>query len=350
MRLIHGEALATLQTLPEASTDACVTDPPYEFGFMGKRWDATGVAFRPETWAAVLRVMKPGAYLLAFGGSRTYHRLTCAVEDAGFEVRDCLLWLYGTGFPKGQGCLKPAYEPILLARKPGRRVLPLGIDECRIPCEGGSPSQIRRAAARKSGNSPGRPGEYRDTIEDRTSPERYMAEREAEALGRYPANVLHDGSDEVMGAFAAFGSRMHGAGVAVDRGTLNHANEDDGVIYGSGLGESAFRYGDSGTAARFFYCAKASKAERGEGNNHPTVKPLALVQWLTRLVTPHGSTVLDPFMGSGTTGFACVREGRDFIGIEQEAAYCEIARRRIAEVEANRDGTAGELFSQSPPS
>lgn len=192
--LHEGDCLQILPTLADASVDAVVTDPPYDLGFMGKKWDGTGVAFTPATWRAVLRTMKPGAYLLAFGGSRTYHRLTCAVEDAGFEVRDCLLWLYGTGFPKGQGCLKPAFETILLARKPGPRVLPLQVDECRVPCEGGSPSQERRESARRSGHAPTKPGcangSVRTSIVDRTSPERYMEEREAETLGRYPANVL----------------------------------------------------------------------------------------------------------------------------------------------------------------
>jgi hypothetical protein len=130
--VLHRDCRTFLPNLEEGSADAVVTDPPYELAFMGKKWDSTGVAFQSSTWVPVLHVLKPGGYLLAFGGTRTYHRLTCAIEDAGFEVRDCIMWMYGTGFPKGRGCLKPAWEPILLARKPGKRVLPLNVEAARM--------------------------------------------------------------------------------------------------------------------------------------------------------------------------------------------------------------------------
>jgi hypothetical protein len=340
-----GDCRETLPSLPEEFADSVVTDPPYGLEFMGKEWDSSGVAFDPMTWVNVLRVLKPGGYMLCFGGTRTYHRLACAVEDAGFEIRDCLMWLHAQGFPKGQGCLKPAWEPILLCRKPGKRVLPLQIDECRIPCEGGSPSQTRRESARRSGNAPGRPGDYGHTIEDRTTPERYMTEREGEALGRYPANVVHDGSDEVLEAFAAFGESKSSDRPRNNTTALGRMNDDSWrpkAVTTEG-------FSDTGTAARFFYCAKASKAERGEGNTHPTLKPLNLVRWLVRLVTPPGGTVLDPFLGSGTTLVAALLEWRRGVGIERDPAYFEIAKRRIEEAAAEPALFAalaeqGELF------
>jgi hypothetical protein len=311
---------------------------------MGKEWDhgVPGVPF----WQAALRVLKPGGYMLAMGGSRTYHRLACAVEDAGFEIRDCLMWLYGTGFPKGAGCLKPAYEPILLARRPGPKVLPLGVDECRVPCEGGSPSVDRR-----KGTAPGRPGEYGHTIVNRITPERYAEDRPGEALGRWPANVLHDGSEDVLEAFAAFGEKS------------SHDTRDDGSEYVHEKAGNAYQFStrggmkqrkpigraDSGSAARFFYCAKASRSERGEGNLHPTVKPLALMRWLVRLACPKGGRVLDPFGGSGTTGKACLAEGRRAVLIEREPAYAAIARKRIADEAGLFAAPAQHLQTKTEP-
>lgn len=370
IELHEGDCLAVLPTLAAGSVDAVVTDPPYGIGFMGKQWDTPGsfVERKPERrnrfdhvggnhnpsdgfdrqrtqlvegckfqawcegWAsAALRVLKPGGYLLAFGGTRTYHRLTCAVEDAGFEVRDCLMWLYGTGFPKGQGCLKPAWEPILLARRPGKRVLPLGIDECRIATTdklgGGAETETRPA---QKGND----GWVRPWMDDPAArsahAERVRANvQKAEALGRYPANVLHDGSDEVLAAFAAFGEKtVGGPGKATKRKA--------GAVYAQDeftrerMDRSEIGYGDTGTAARFFYCAKASRSERGPGNTHPTVKPLALMRWLVRLVTSPGDVVLDPFAGSGTTAEASRLEGRRAVLIERDPGYCDIVRRRLA--------------------
>lgn len=307
-----GEALDVLRGLPDASVDSCVTDPPYGLEFMGKNWDRgiPGVAY----WTEVLRVLKPGGYLLSFGGTRTHHRLVCAIEDAGFEVRDTIMWLYGTGFPKSldvskaidkaagvesdaakkwagwETALKPAHEPICVARKPldgtvAANVLKhgtgaLNIDACRVGYQGedditpevgqGTPGE------RNPGCGANLPG-YKEN----------WGAWEANQKGRWPANVLLD--------------------------------------------EEAARLLDeqSGGASRFFYCAKASRRERGEGNKHPTVKPLALMEYLCRLVTPPGATILDPFAGSGTTGVAAILGGWSFIGIEKDAAYAEVARARL---------------------
>jgi hypothetical protein len=333
VRIIEGDCLEALPTLETGSVDAVVTDPPYSLDFMGKKWDAELPGI--EHWRAVLRALKPGGYLLAFGGTRTYHRLACAVEDAGFEVRDCLMWLYGSGFPKGKGCLKPAYEPILLARRPGPRVLLLGVDECRVPAERNDLGDPARFDGLKAKCSPGwlRPHHATPVVDER---QREAMERAA-TLGRYPGNLAHDGSDEVLEAFAAFGERKSGG-----KPGATYERPPGGNCYGEGkTWGAAGSHSDAGSAARFFYCAKASKSERGEGNTHPTVKPLSLLCWLVRLVCPPGGTVLDPFAGSGTTGGACLREGRNAVLIEREPAYVEILRRRLA---AETD--PGPLFSQ----
>jgi site-specific DNA-methyltransferase (adenine-specific) len=325
--------------MPDHSIDSVVTDPPYELGFMGKSWDSSGISYRVELWAECLRLLKPGGHLLAFGGSRTYHRLACAVEDAGFEIRDQIMWVYGSGFPKshniskaidraagaereaigsysgatnigkktdgkqGYGrteipssgvdrtvyitkpstdlakkwdgwgtALKPSHEPIVLARKQlestvAQNVLTYGtgglnVDGCRVGEE-----QMKQAVC----------------------------------AGRWPANFIHDGSEEVLGLFPEVG----------------HSS-----------------------AARFFYCSKAPLAEREAGltgdsaasrrNHHPTVKPFYLMRHLVRLATPPGGIVLDPFAGSGTTGVAAVYERMRFVGIEQLEDYAKIAASRIS--------------------
>jgi site-specific DNA-methyltransferase (adenine-specific) len=351
----------------DGSVDSCVTDPPYELGFMGKGWDSSGVAFDPKTWAAVFRVLKPGAFLCAFGGTRTYHRIACAIEDAGFEIRDCLSWLYGTGFPKslnvgdGRGtALKPAWEPIILARKPLIGTVAanvsehgtgaLNIDACRIGLgldktpaptrRGNSTPWFTTAAAQRLGGD--------DTV------------------GRWPANVLLDEEaarllDEQSGTLTSGTKSPHHARNAPRLGKN---------AYGSDPGTPVPREwtGDSGGASRFFYCAKASASEReagcdalpaksageltdredgsdglnspragagrtstGRKNHHPTVKPIALMEWLVRLVTPPGGTVLDPFLGSGTTGIAALRQGFRFVGVELGEEYIELMRTRIEE-------------------
>jgi DNA modification methylase len=315
MRLIHGDCLQEMATLPAESVDSIVTDPPYGLAFMGKNWDrgVPGEAF----WREARRVAKPGAHLLAFGGSRTYHRLACAIEDAGWEIRDCIMWVYGSGFPKShnltgdwQGwgtALKPAYEPIIVARKPlvgtvAANVQQYGtgainVDGCRVGSAVGD-EPLRWEHGRGMGFHGAK---NRGPCQSLTS------------SGRWPANFIHDGSEEVV----------------------------------QGLGESA----------RFFYTAKASKRDRDEGcegfekvegkrtqaggdhtrgrpiplnrNYHPTVKPTDLMRYLCRLVTPPRGIVLDPFMGSGSTGKGATLEGFDFIGIEQNAEYIEIAKARI---------------------
>jgi hypothetical protein len=301
-----------------------VTDPPYEYGFMSKSWDRSGIAFRPETWQAALRVVKPGGYMLACGGTRTWHRLACAIEDAGWEIRDTICYLYGVGFPKGKGCLKPAWEPVLLCRKPGPKVLPLGIDECRVP------GNVDAGWCKTTGSGPKFNGIFNNGEPYPQQQDRFHAS----PSGRYPANVVHDGSDEVQEAFAAFGeskARPERVGLRGGRAIFGQK--------GIGSPEKEGRWpGDTGgTPARFFYCAKASKRERGQGNSHPCVKPLALLSWLVKLICPPGGVVLDPFMGSASTGVACLQNGRKFIGMELDEGYFKIAQRRIREAEAARE-------------
>lgn len=467
--LYEGDCRSVLPIFAECSIDSIVCDPPYELGFMSKTWDRSGIAYDVSVWQECLRVLKPGGHLLAFGGSRTYHRLACAIEDAGFEIRDQIQWIYGSGFPKSldiskkidarggvsvawfgpwlraererrgitqkalaehfpsksgglTGCvanwelglnmptpvqfntlcsvlglpfarleeaereviakdrtwgnlgtvpltsygefdvtapasnaarqwsgwgtaLKPAHEPIVLARKPligtvAENVLQhgtggLNIDGCRIGDEKGWPaSESLFKGWQKSGESVA------------TAPR---------GTGRWPANVIHDGSDEVLAVFpdapgqqaALNGTELSGAFSRWSEGLLTRNPFEP--------------RGDSGSAARFFYCAKATQDDRNEGcedlphrvaddvhkrprtelddprrhgvtprqNNHPTVKPTDLMRYLCRLVTPPGGLVLDPFCGSGSTGKAAMLEGLRFIGIELSADYCQLAQRRI---------------------
>jgi site-specific DNA-methyltransferase (adenine-specific) len=333
---------------------------------MGKSWDATGVAYKVEVWKECLRVLKPGGHLLAFGGSRTYHRLACAVEDAGFEIRDQIMWVYGSGFPKslnvgkatdsahkwiGWGtALKPAHEPIVVARKPlegtvAENVLKHGtgainVDGCRVEGLAGS-------GVWGSSNAFCQEGRVFNASPDGT--EYRSAQHPA---GRWPANFIHDGSGEVLAGFPQTKS-----------GALTEGHKQGAGCYGRVGGEKITgNYGgDSGSAARFFYCAKASRGERDAGcegldektsprlcdtgyesemrmdgkpcsklrNHHPTVKPIALMRYLVRLVTPPGGLVLDPFTGSGTTGVAALREGMAFVGCEQSEDYIKIATARL---------------------
>ena len=535
-----GDCLEVLAGLPENSVDTCITDPPYELGFMGKKWDSSGIAFQPETWQAVFRVLKPGAILLAFGGTRTYHRMVCAIEDAGFEIRDTIAWVYGSGFPKsydiskgidkqagatgevigkemvdigmqsgnmhagrksviverditapstpearlwhGWGtALKPAFEPIVVAMKPidgtfvnnalTWGVAGLWIDGGRVGFQDDADYQESTQKNRHGDfNSNGgirvpTKGIYHG---DNRPPVNYEPSK-----GRFPANLIHSGEDEVVGLFPQTKSGNLNHGHKRGDGTGNSFMGGGGVVQGN-------YGGDSGSAARFFYCAKSSRRERNNGldgyltvkynndksnngglswkdvstvavqllrkvmsdtealsfnigesgesitgqclkdslstiltvisktieskilhsltlsltneytagancetanggspaesveslrkwiltttngsmelargasnvalqmllrtknadawsqatNFHSTVKPIELMRYLVRLTkTPTGGVVLDPFMGSGTTGIACVLEGREFIGIEREAEYVEIAEKRIA--------------------
>lgn len=311
VELHHGDCLDVLRGMAADSVDSVVTDPPYGLSFMGRKWDYDVPSV--DIWVECLRVLKPGGHLLAFAGARTQHRMACRIEDGGFEIRDMLAWLYGSGFPKHGNALKPALEPITLARKPMRGSVAanvaahgtggLNIDGCRVdgvpwiavpPNAGGRSGGVMGAAARHPGGDP-------------------------HPAGRWPANLCHDGSPEVVALFPQTGKSTGGG-------------QKNGDKFGGGYapsGDDAIGYGDTGSAARFFYAAKASRKDRGEGNTHCTVKPTDLMRYLCRLVTPPGGVVLDPFMGSGSTGKAAMLEGFRFVGVEREAEYVEIARARI---------------------
>ena len=420
MKLLHGDCREMLKQLPDASVDSIVTDPPYELGFMGKSWDSTGVTYDVSVWQECLRVLKPGGHLLAFGGSRTYHRLAVAIEDAGFQIRDQIMWVYGSGFPKslniskaidkaagaerevtglrkvspsdlGQNsgwnaldtssgeykytssatdeakqwdgwgtALKPAHEPIVMARKPldgtvANNVLTHGTGGINIDA-----SRVGRVEGDNSvaGNRTATFG-TQEVLSGGDGSGGWSQNEQ----GRFPANFIHDGSDEVLELFP------DSKGMATQRSNANIK-----VYGGNSLLESSTTFpdvrqgfNDNGSAARFFYCAKAGKAERNAGldpdlfplqnytdankmggagdtmltgsgnprdgrkhNNHPTVKPLALMQYLVRLVTPPNGTVLDPFAGSGTTLVAATMEKFDCIGIEMTDEYLPIIEARVA--------------------
>lgn len=376
--ILQGDCIEVLKTLPENSVDSIVTDPPYGLEFMGKDWDAPwkksevvkvtdkstngifhdkgfnhGIRFSRglfemqefqkwcESWAKeAYRVLKPGGHILAFGGSRTYHRLAAGIEDAGFEIRDQIMWVYGSGFPKSMNvglalekkgldpeeyagwgtALKPAHEPIVMARKPLEGTVvdnllawgtgAINIDESRVP---GEPVPINKL-------------EEWSGFGQKTEPD---YEQEINSSGRFPANFIHDGSDEVAKLFP----RSKGGAYPAKRGKAV------ATTFASGQEtEGGFRaMGDDGSAARFFYCAKTNTKERNDGlgkekNTHPTVKPTELMRYLIRLITPPAGVVLDPFMGSGSTGRAAVIDGFSFIGIDQNPEYVEIAKKRVAAV------------------
>jgi DNA modification methylase len=470
MKLINADCIEAMKAMPDNSVDSIVTDPPYELGFMGKSWDASGIAFNVEVWREALRVIKPGGHLIAFSGSRTYHRMAVAIEDAGFQIRDQIMWVYGSGFPKSHNiskgidknngetgrllkftnwmrttglkakqldeatgtnmgghylttasqpaiptvelwqkirplvadvpewvdelvdrieaerkvvgkyetdmgglggerlgeaggnitapataaaqqwdgwgtALKPAHEPMVLARKPlegtvANNVLTFGtgglnIDESRVDGEliettNGNANAIYGDLSANGGQS-----------------------WKSHNQGRFPANFIHDGSDEVVALFPTVKG-------ATSRTPAGDASIDN-AMFGGGFAGPVYDDGLNTSAARFFYCAKASKRDRNEGldgfeakrdhdgrkdggvggdnprnrtnnaklNHHPTVKPTTLMQYLVRLVTPPNGIVLDPFMGSGSTGKACAYEDFDFIGIDQSAEYVAIAQARI---------------------
>ena len=418
------------------SIDSIVTDPPYELGFMGKSWDSSGVAFNVEVWQEALRVLKPGGHLIAFSGSRTYHRMAVAIEDAGFEIRDQIMWVYGSGFPKshniskqldklagaerkvigsrpltgngktlksgfhqpdGSGAgetikqdvyefteaatpaakqwngwgtaLKPAHEPMVLARKPligtvANNVLTYGTGGLNI-----DGSRVGSEEMTKTTSNGVKISENRSMSEAN-----FEREIIGTVTGRFPANFIHDGSDEVLELFPD----SKGGAYPAKRG------QSVNTAFASGQEtEGGFRaMGDSGSAARFFYCAKASKKDRNEGldgfigkevgakgnglarqcatcgasvldgcqcvdrtfvnptraNHHPTVKPTSLMQYLVRLVTPLNGTVLDPFLGSGSTGKAAMYEGFNFVGIELTPEYLPIAKARILFALKDKEG------------
>jgi len=428
-KIYNMDCVEGMKLLDDNSIDSIVTDPPYELGFMGKKWDSTGIAYNVDVWRECLRVLKPGGHLLAFGGTRTYHRMACAIEDAGFEIRDSIqeffatdkmaqeflesltqeqfevfwrlldayglagqmAWVYGSGFPKshdiskaidkklgaerekigervklesfqykgnnvyqtngdkdkvtlditvpatdlakkwdGWGTnLKPANEPIVVARKPisektiVENVMKWGtgglnIDGCRIGTE-----EIKTHGKRKGEGVSLEWSKY-------TSPEGYEG---GIHQGRFPANVILDEE----------------AGALLDQqsGSISYGNKPGGYSYSDRQyavqgfvkdckPKAPSNYGDSGGASRFFYCAKASKKERGEGNNHPTVKPLSLIKYLITLVTPPGGICLDPFEGSGTHALACKDLGFNYIGFELDPTYYAIAEERIKKAKQDK--------------
>ena len=466
IRLHNHDCLEVIKMMieDEVFVDSIVTDPPYELGFMGRSWDSTGIAFQKETWELCFKILKPGGHLLAFSGSRTYHRMAVAIEDAGFEIRDQVMWLYGSGFPKsmnvgkaldkklgneriktgekkthsnkgikqseqrtaiGAGAfgqeveedvtvgtsewegwgtaLKPAHEPLVLARKPlseksvvdnvlKHRTGGINIDECRVEGNdakypdtnpdfrdqgrqskenmgidklsfGQTENVKRKKVVRKSRDENG--VWTNDNSGMKAEGSEYA---DADPRGRFPSNVMHDGSDVVKDIFPNTKSsnvsreRKTGTEFGQSSGWNKHNNVDSGLMPA---------YGDDGSASRYFYCAKTSKAERNQGldnfpikqtqgggggignykddvnsasgkfgsekapskNTHPTVKPIKLMKYLCRLITPKGGTILDPFMGSGSTGMAAKEENFDFVGIEKEKEYFNIASTRIESVE-----------------
>lgn len=393
--LFLADCLVALKAMPDNSVDSVVTDPPYGLSFMGKRWDYDVPSV--EIWTECLRVLKPGGRLLAFAGTRTQHRMAVRIEDAGFEIRDMIAWVYGSGFPKslnvakaiesGSGrpedirrmqmggdyepscrgrvnydhgagsamdagvaewqpaseaarqwqgwgtALKPALEPITLARKPlvgtvAANVLAhgtgaLNIDGCRVDATGDAQLAEKYASVQNAGRREN--SVYGSDSRDRAGAAPHQA-------GRFPANLIHDGSDDVLAGFPQSSAKN-----GVTQG------EGKGGIWSESTGKRAGpTHGDAGSAARFFYCAKASKKDRGEGNVHPTVKPTELMRCLCRLVTPPGGTVLDPFMGSGSTGKAALLEGFVFIGIEREQESFDTAVARIGFAGSARAVAAAE--------
>jgi site-specific DNA-methyltransferase (adenine-specific) len=439
--LYVDNCIDAISRLPDESIDSIVTDPPYELGFMGKAWDSTGIAYSVELWRQCLRVLKPGGHLLSFGGSRTYHRMACAIEDAGFQIRDQIMWVYGSGFPKslnisksiegllttgsanktafknlageqvdrgdwgiakqqfthgqrdtnydetasatrlgklepttdeakewnGWGtALKPAHEPIVLARKPldgtvANNVLThgvggLNIDGSRVAHQ----SEEDRASATPQGKVTS--NKMAGSAPDVDDAGRVDVDRPDTTLGRFPANFIHDGSDEVLELFP----NTKGGTWNTTKGARPFNNNGEPTGYTSTGSDKSI-----GSAARFFYCAKASRSERNEGledfepkresdrittdgvggenprnrtntakaNHHPTVKPVALMRHLVKLITPTGGTVLDPFMGSGTTAVAATLDGFNWVGCEMNTEYAEIinARVRNAQNTANNE-------------
>lgn len=363
LSLCGGDCREVLAAMPENSVDACVTDPPYHLtsivkrfgkpnsapaqfgsdgrfarasrGFMGKEWDGGEIAFEPETWTAILRVLKPGAHLLAFGAPKNFGFMQNAIAWGGFEVRDVIAWIFGSGFPKshnvGDGwgtALKPAYEPVILARKPiSEKTVAanvkrwstgaINIDDCRI--EGRNTDQVQADYNGSGIQLAGIPN----------AGKLYPA-----SLGRWPANVIHDGSEEVVTAFPESASSASSA-------EPNYKNQ----VYGRGMGgvvSPENQYSDYGSASRFFYTAKADSDDR-VASKHPTVKPLDLMQYLVRLVTPKGGVVLDPFAGTGTTGEAAFREGMSAILIEREEEYQADIRRRVSLCMAGPDERKREI-------
>jgi transcriptional regulator with XRE-family HTH domain len=406
IELLLGDCLERLRELPDCSVDACVTDPPYGLSFMGKAWDYD--VPQVDVWREVLRVLKPGGHLLAFAGTRTQHRMAVQIEDAGFEIRDLIAWVYGSGFPKSLDVSKAIdkhggasvawFGPWFrkwrtehgITQKQVAALFPSktgGLTGCVANWELGfnlpTPDQFnlirdtfglpfdsieaaeREVVAQQRGTvlavAPGQDNDRSSTTLDITVPATPAAQQwsgwgtalkpalEPITVARKPfkgtvaANVLEHGT----GAINVDGCRVRteqrynppagnkAGGNSLNISAVGMPEDADGRTAAGRWPANLIHDGSDepcallGDAARFFYCAKASKADRGDGNGHPTVKPTELMRYLCRLVTPPGGVVLDPFMGSGSTGKAAALEGFRFIGIEREAEYLEIARGRI---------------------
>jgi len=311
-----GECAAVLGAhFSDCCIDSVVCDPPYGLKFMGAHWDYTIPSV--SDWRAHLRVLKPGGFLLAFAGTRTQHRMACNIEDAGFEIRDSIAWMYGQGMPKS-GTLKPAHEPIIVARKPGKGVK-LNIASCRV---------VRPQGDRTDYGVDGDEGSPTLNAYGQRERVAYVPNES----GRYPANIIHDGSDEVTALFPNNnpGCKPHRVTASAESVTALQAK---GWGFAGSDKVAGYDDGDDLSAARFFYCAKPNKQDRNEGtregNPHLTVKPTELMRYLVRLVTPEGGTVLDGFMGSGSTGKAAMLEGRSFVGIDLDPENVALAKARI---------------------
>lgn len=320
--VFNADCRDVLAALGDDVVDAVVTDPPYEIGLVGKKWDKSGIAFDVNMWEEVLRVLKPGGYALVFGATRTWHRLAVALEDAGFEIRDSIAWIYGSGKPAGMdvgrklpdwsgwhSALKPAHENIVVARKPlYSKTLVENVDKFGVGAL------------------------HIDAVRVGDGPES-QGPRGGDARGRFPSNVLL--SDEVA---AVLDEEVPNAGASGKASGPTLTGPSQSVARGkyAGMGEREPKfYGDNGGPSRFFptlhYCGKAPKRERPhvDGVAHNSVKPLELMRWLVRLVAREDATVLDPFAGSGTTVEACILEDVGVIGIEKESDYIPLIEERV---------------------
>lgn len=318
--VLAGDVADVLPTLA-GPFDACLCDPPYGLGFMGTAWDH-GVP-GADAWRLVLSLLRPGAPLLAFGGTRTFHRMAVAIEDAGFSVRDCLCWLHGQGFPKSKASLKPAWEPVIVASVPSGSAQ-LNVDGCRIGTSKAVPASVSRAR----GNSLS--GAADGTLRRQNGSEGGFNPN----LGRWPANVVLD-EEAARALDEQTGEQRDGVRV------LRHDHVDKSQYgWGSKKAGPDFTYGGNGGASRFFYTAKADTSERrigGLDNRHPTLKPIDLCAWLAKLILPppredgQPRRLIVPFSGAGSEIIGALRAGWDeVVGIEREPEYAELSRARVA--------------------